>query len=199
MRLIFLGFITALGMLLGAPGAVARADVNGYPCAYPGTGIGAEVIVANGQFCDGPTEVNLTHIHCEGGGANVGAFGLAGSNGISLGAIGSSGIGGAGCSWRCPDNTLAPAPNPPGMWHSYLDVNRIIRAGRAFCVKEGHLAPAGPTSELVRPEEGDPDAMKPGAEAADSPNNVPGHQGSAIVPTPNGTLPIPLPAVPSIP
>lgn len=192
--------IAAFAMFITTPSApVAHADINGYPCSYPGTGIGAEVIIANGQFCDGPTEINLTHIHCESGGANIGAFGLAGQNGISLGAIGSSGIGGAGCSWRCPDNTLAPAPNPPSMWHNYLDVNRIIKAHKAFCVVENHLAPAGPTSELVRPEEGDPDLAKNNSEML-APGTIPEHHGEGVAPTPNGILPIPaVPGFPSIP
>lgn len=163
--------LVILGMVLimwqfTASAPQAKADWFGYPC-QPGTGsqgIGVDVnfiVDASGQFCDGPTEINLTHAHCEAGGANVSGGALAFTNGgpLSIGGIGGSGIGGGGqgCSYRCPDNTVAPAPNPPGVGQThYIDVRAIIKANKAFCVREGHLTPAGPTSVLVSPDEGFP-------------------------------------------
>lgn len=185
----------------------AHADAFNYPCVYPGQGIGAEVFNIGGQFCDGPTEINLTHAHCEGGGAHLGGLGLAGQNGISLGAIGAIGGSGEGCSFRCPDNTVAPAPNPPGVWqHQFIDVRVIIKIGKAFCVRENHLAPAGPTSSLVDPNEGlpNPALAAVGSPEGDVPFSQVGgpreHTPRPGPPTPNGELSIPqLPSIPPIP
>lgn len=156
-----------IGALAAASAPEAHADYFNYPCQPPGVGTGVDVNViadVSGQFCDGPTEINLTHLHCESGGAsvNIGAFALAPLAGspLSLGGIGGGGIGGSGggCSYRCPDNTVAPSPNPPGVGQkSYIDVRSVIKLNKAFCVREGHLAPAGPTSALVSPDEGFPD------------------------------------------
>ena len=143
----------------------AKADYFNYPCQPPGVGTGVDIHIildASGQFCDGPTEINLSHYHCESGGGGVqgGAFSLVPAIGglLDIGGFGGAGLGGGGegCSWRCPDNSLAPAPNPPGAYKDYIDVRSIIKVGKAFCVREGHLLPAGPTSALVDPDEGFP-------------------------------------------
>jgi hypothetical protein len=119
----------------------AHADI----CTYPGVGWGANVLLGRGGFCDYPTEINGSHMHCEAGGFGLGGSGsLNGDNG-SLG-IGGSGVGGASCTWRCPDNTLAPAPNPPGAWHTYLVPKPTA------CAE--HMDPAGFPSEPVRADEG---------------------------------------------
>lgn len=172
--------LVAAAVLHGA--ASAHADFFNYPCQQNGQGIGVDIKVIadiSGQFCDGPTQINLSHLHCDSGGASIAA------NGIGLGAIpfiggstlgiggiggGSLGGGGQGCTYKCPDGTPAPQPNPPWMSSSipYLDVNRIIKAHRAFCVVGNHLLAQGPTSALVLPEEGDPDLSKP-----DEPNLIP--------------------------
>jgi hypothetical protein len=107
----------------------------------------ANVFGIRGLFCDFPTEINGSHWHCEWGGAGIG--GVIGFNdgGISGGLAG-GGVGGASCTWRCPDNTLAPAPNPPGAWKTYL-----IPVPNAC---KDHMTPAGFYSEPVRPDEGGP-------------------------------------------
>lgn len=121
----------------------AGADI----CAYPMVGVGAQVIVGRGFFCDGPTEVNGSHWHCEAGGVGLGGSGTFTGDMGSIG-VGGLGVGGASCSWRCPDNTLAPQPNPPGAWKTYLVPHP------AACTD--HMDPAGFWSEPVRPEEGAP-------------------------------------------
>lgn len=180
----------------------AHADVFAYPCnpGAPGMGMGAEAIGIGGQFCDGPTEVNLAHLHCESGGAHLGGLGLAGQNGVSLGVLGTIGGSGEGCSYRCPDNTLAPAPNPPEYWmhHGYLDVGKVIKLHKAFCVVGDHLASAGPTSTLVSPDEGlPPDGTNiddTDYKNATLPKPNRGSQGGE--PSPEGTLPIPTVPIP---
>jgi hypothetical protein len=134
-------------MLLSAP--PAHADL----CPYPGVGVAANVIFGRGGYCDYPTEINGSHMHCEAGGAGLGGnFGLAGVGDLgtaSLG-LGGFGAGGASCTWRCPDNTLAPQPNPPGAWKNYL----IVMDSTNFC--KDHMTPAGPHSAPVLPTEGVP-------------------------------------------
>lgn len=131
---LFGGLLTAIGMYVAvgclAAQAEAHADYFNYPCNYPfvGTGGGVNIIAnAGGQFCDGPTEINWSHYHCEGGGANVnlGAFAFAPVGPVSLGGFGGSGIGGhlEDCYYRCPDGTKAPFPNPPAAWIKHLVLN----------------------------------------------------------------------------
>lgn len=179
----------------------AHADPFAYPCQYPGIGYGAEVFGVSGQFCDYPTEVNGSHWHCESGGFRTGGVGLATGNGVSLGAISSLGASGDGCSFRCPDGTIAPAPNPPGDWKSYL----IPRLN--FC--RDHSDPKGPTSALVSIDEGakppPPGAVQPGQEP-EVPEQQPPDPPVPLAQDPpqlTGELPIPpipgLPALPGIP
>lgn len=199
-----------------ASAPTAHADYFNYPCQPPGVGTGVDIhilIDAAGQFCDGPTEINLSHLHCESGGGGIsgGAIGLAPIGGLSVGGFGGSGFGGggSGCSWRCPDNSLAPAPNPPGIGaREYIDVRTVIKLNKAFCVKEGHLAAAGPTSELVSPDEGFPPNKDPEPYQVGDPNVLVPH--GPLKPTkmpennkePEGNIPIPevpLPQVPNLP
>lgn len=192
----------------------AHADYFNYPCQPPGVGTGVQIhaiIDASGQFCDGPTEINLSHLHCEsgGGGINGGAIGLAPSiAGLTFGGFGGSGFGGGGegCSWRCPDNTLAPAPNPPGIGQrEYIDVRAVIKRGTAFCVKEGHLEPAGPTSALVSPDEGfaptkDPEPYQTGDPNVLVPHGPPAKPAAVPEPQePEGNVPVPVMPVPGLP
>ena len=109
-------------------------------CDYPAVGISANVVAGRGAFCNYPTEINGSHLHCESG-----SFGFGGGSGGGL-SLDGIGVGGASCTWRCPDNTLAPAPNPPGAWESY-----IVPQPNACA---DHMEPAGPLSEPVRPDEG---------------------------------------------
>jgi hypothetical protein len=152
-----IGALAVIAALTGTP--TARADI----CAYPGNGEGVNVLVAQGGFCDYPTEVNGSHMHCEVGGFGIGGnFGLFGTN-ASLG-LGGGGIGGASCSWRCPDGTLSPAPNPPGLWRQYL-----VPMRNSFC-GQGHMAPNGLWSAPVLPTEGIPPG---GVELPPPPPEVP--------------------------
>ncbi len=116
-------------------------------CEYPAVGYSANLALGTGAYCDYPTEINGSHLHCEGGG-----FGLGGGNFQSF-SIDAFGIGGFSCTWRCPDNTPAPAPNPPGAWETYMVPQPNACAD--------HMEPAGPTSEPVRADEGIPPAENP--------------------------------------
>jgi hypothetical protein len=210
------GISVQIGALAAASAPVAHADYFSYPCQPPGVGTGVQVHViidASGQFCDGPTEINLSHYHCEsgGGGINGGAIGLGPSIGpLTLGGFGGSGFGGGGegCSWRCPDNTLAPAPNPPGIGsREYIDVRAVIKRNKAFCVTQGHLIAAGPTSELVNPDEGYPPNNNPEPYQQGDPNvpvpvgiRPPGpHQDVPDPQQTDGNIPIPSVPVPGLP
>ena len=82
----------------------------------------------------------------------------------SLG-LGGFGAGGASCTWRCPDGTLAPAPNPPGAWKDYM----VVMESTNFCFLEGHMTPNGPHSAVVLPTEGVP-GTQPGPLAPGEPN-----------------------------
>lgn len=116
-------------------------------CEYPAVGYSANVLAGTGAYCDYPTEINGSHLHCEGGG-----FGFGGGDFRSL-SIGAFGVGGSSCTWRCPDHTVAPAPNPPGAWETYMIPKPNACAD--------HMVPAGPTSEPVRADEGIPPADNP--------------------------------------
>jgi hypothetical protein len=115
-------------------------------CEYPGVGAGGGAFGINGGFCDFPEEVNGTHWHCEEGGLNLGG-GFGGPGGQGNVAFGLGG-GGLSCTWRCPDNTLGPAPNPPGLWKTFL-----VAVPNAC---KDHMDPAGFYTEPVRPDEGGP-------------------------------------------
>ena len=95
-------------------------------CDYPGIGGSNYEAGATAYYCDFPIEENSTHWHCEYGGWNLGG---PGGNGPIGGAFmgfgltvpaGDFGAAIGGCSWRYPDNTVGPAPNPPGAWKNYL-------------------------------------------------------------------------------
>lgn len=141
-RMIWITIILLVLLMFQAPDANA-----GNQCEYPGVGVGATIIFGGGGFCDFPTEINGSHWHCEAGGINLGGGFAFNSNGVGIVNSG-GGITGASCSFRCPDNTLAPAPNPPGAWKEYL-----IPVANAC---KDHMQPAGSWSEPVRPDEGGP-------------------------------------------
>ena len=141
-----------------APASHAKADVGGSLCKYPGVGVAVNVGGVDGFFCDYPTEINGAHWHCQGGGAGLGLA----STGVAIGGMGTLGIGGVGqgvgglsCNWRCPDNTDAPAPNPPGAWKDYL----VPMNTTNYC--KDHMEPAGFWSAPVLPTEGIPPAGEP--------------------------------------
>lgn len=175
-------FITCVFVLAAICGqwhcTQAKADYFNYPCPPGGQGTGVDVnaviVDASGQFCDGPTQWNLSHAHCLSGGAgiNIGAFaGIPLIGPVTLGGFGGKGAGGSGgnCTYVCPDGTPSPSPNPPfyGSSAPYVDARKVILANRAFCVKEHHLVSNGVTSDIVRPEEGDPDHYVPGPDLQD--------------------------------
>jgi hypothetical protein len=142
------------------PSGSAHADL----CPYPGVGSGGGALFAQGGFCDYPTEINGSHMHCEAGGFGVnGIVGQSTSGGGSLG-LGGGGIGALSCSWRCPDGAMAPAPNPPGLWREYM----VVMNSTNFC--KDHMAPNGFTSAPVLPTEGIPPDGRP-AEAPEIPGS----------------------------
>ena len=69
--------------------------------------------------------------------------------------LGGAGVGGLSCTWRCPDNSMAPAPNPPGAWKWYL-----VPVPNAC---KDHMEPAGFSSAPVFPGEGMPVPAPPPA------------------------------------
>ena len=97
-------------------------------CDYPAVLTGATVFFSQGAYCDWPTEINGSHLHCEAGGLGVDA-GAAIGGGATLG-LGGAGVGGVSCTWRCPDNSMAPAPNPlalgNGIWFLFRMRAKII-------------------------------------------------------------------------
>jgi hypothetical protein len=140
--------VAALFFAFGVGNApTAHSDYFNYPCNYPFVGQGGDVNIivdAGGQYCDGPSEVNWSHYHCEGGGAtvNVGALAFTGVGPVSLGGFGGSGIGGRyqDCQYRCPDGSVAPFPNPPAAWIKHL----VLDPKDNDCV--GHMGIRGPSS-----------------------------------------------------
>ena len=133
------------------PAGSAHADL----CPYPGIGSGGGALFAQGGFCDYPTEINGSHMHCEAGG--FGANGIIGqaTNGGGSFAFGGAGIGALSCTWRCPDGAMAPAPNPPGLWREYM----VVMNSTNFC--KDHMAPDGFWSAPVLPTEGLPPGERP--------------------------------------
>src|SRR6478752_2204322 len=134
----------------------AKADTQ---CPYPGVGI---------------LNVNVGGIA---GGAGVGSTGTLGIAGVG------QGVSGVSCNWRCPDNTDAPAPNPPGAWREYLAPMNTTN----YC--KDHMTPAGFWSAPTLPTEGIP----PAGELAPQPGETPAPQP---IPPPLPTQPVPAPAVP---
>lgn len=110
---------------------VARAGPGGNVpgpgvCDYPGVGSSTFEAGAATYYCDFPLEENSTHWHCEYGGWNLaGPTGNGTIGGAFMGfglTLPAGDVGGASgsCSWRWPDNTIGPAPNPPGAWKNYM-------------------------------------------------------------------------------
>src|ERR1700756_5636177 len=64
-------------------------------CDYPAVLTGATVFFSQGAYCDWPTEINGSHLHCEAGGLGVDA-GAAIGGGATLGPCGA---GGRGVRW----------------------------------------------------------------------------------------------------
>jgi hypothetical protein len=146
-RLVAIGVPAAL-LLLSCP--VANADIGGQVpapglCEYPGVGGSGMIGVlapAYYYWCDFPTELNGSHWHCEdAGAAGQGTIGFsmmfqAGLSGPVGGIVGS-------CTWRCPDLTMAEAPNPPGGWKDAIRPTKCKTIG-----PNPHEVPA-PVSEPI--------------------------------------------------
>ena len=82
-----LGFCASIFL----PAGSAHADL----CPYPGIGSGGGALFAQGGFCDYPTEINGSHMHCEAGGFGVnGIIGQATRFCAPLGARAHSSTGG---------------------------------------------------------------------------------------------------------
>jgi hypothetical protein len=148
------------------PAGSAHADL----CPYPGIGSGGGALFAQGGFCDYPTEINGSHMHCEAGGFGVNGILGQSTNGSSF-AFGGAGIGALSCTWRCPDGAMAPAPNPPGLWREYM----VVMNSTNFC--KDHMAPDGFWSAPVLPTEGVP----PEERSTETPE-IPGRPVPAPVP-----------------
>jgi hypothetical protein len=149
MNKIWLVPIMASGAIFIFPSARANAGF----CDYPAVTTASTTFLAAGAYCDWPTEINGSHLHCEQGG--VGINSQANIGGPATLGLGGAGVGGLTCTWRCPDNAMAPAPNPPGAWKWYLV------AGPNACID--HMQPAGFSSAPVLPGEGMPVPAPPPA------------------------------------
>jgi hypothetical protein len=150
MNRIWLAPVIAFGAIFISPSGSANAAV----CDYPAVLTAANVFFNTGGYCDYPTEINGSHFHCEAGGVGVDASAALGAANASLG-LGGAGVGGVSCTWRCPDNSMAPAPNPPGAWKWYL-----VPVPNAC---KDHMEPAGFSSAPVLPGEGMPVPAPPPA------------------------------------
>jgi hypothetical protein len=177
---------------VGISGSTATAaPANADQCQYPGVGVGANVIFGRGGFCDFPTEINGSHWHCEAGGVDLGGGFAFNQNGVGIVNSG-MGVGGASCSYRCPDGAMAPAPNPPGAWKEYL----IPMTSTNYC--KDHMTPNGFWSAPVLPTEGIPPVNEQPPQPGETlpPQPVPEPMPT---PAPN-TAPItPNPPAPAIP
>ena len=160
--------------------AFQSPEAKASQCDYPGVGIGVNVLGINGVFCDFPTEINGSHWHCEEGGVRLGigaGSGLSGEiAGLNVAGVG-QGIDGESCSWRCPDGVMAPPPNPPGAWKSYL----VPMNTTNWC--KDHMTPNGFWSAPVLPTEGLPE----GNAGVFLPNGQP--PPPPAPPPPDGTAP----------
>jgi hypothetical protein len=167
-----------VGLLIVAGSTITAAPpAHASICEYPGVGVGANVIFGRGVFCDFPTEINGSHWHCEAGGVDLGgAFVFNPGSGVGISNAG-GGIGGASCSWRCPDGSMAPPPNPPGAWKDYL----VPMNSTNYC--KDHMTPNGFWSAPVLPTEGIPPA-----------GEIPPQPGETLPPQP---IPPPLPSTES--
>jgi hypothetical protein len=158
---------------------VARADAI---CTYPAVGSGSKVFGVHGGWCDYPTEINGSHLHCEGGGVDLGIGGSGQGDAFSISGAG-QGVGIASCTWRCPDGVMAPAPNPPGAWKQYL----VPMTSTNWC--RDHMAPDGFWGAGVLPTEGLPPV-----------NEQPPAPGEVLPPQPvPPPEPTPVPGVPLVP
>ena len=149
MKKIWLAPMLVSSVIFISPPPKANAGL----CDYPAVLTGATVFFSQGAYCDWPTEINGSHMHCEAGGVGVDAGATIGG-GATLG-LGGAGVGGVSCTWRCPDNSMAPAPNPPGAWKWYM-----VPVPNAC---KDHMQPAGFSSAPVLPGEGLPVPAPPPA------------------------------------
>jgi hypothetical protein len=160
-------------LLLSCPSA--KADIGGQVpgpglCEYPGVGSSGMIMSSYHYYCDFPTELNGSHWHCEYGGFAMSGVGTVGVNimmfSASAGVIGNVGGLNGSCSWRCPDMTMAEAPNPPGAWKERIRPANCKPIGPnpdAQPAEEPALAP--PPEPLIGPTVTDPVFPNPGATA----------------------------------
>jgi hypothetical protein len=164
-----------MALLVYAP--VGKADVGGEVpapglCEYPfvghsmmvGAGPAANVYV---YVCDGPTEENGAHWHAELGGEATTAAVQAGVSmmfvNASVSASGNLGFIGGVTGWRCPDNTEADWPNPPGAWKNKIHPSVCKSIGPTPLLPGQSPPPPPPTN----------DSVAAGAEAVSPSNQTP--------------------------
>jgi hypothetical protein len=155
-RKLILASMGLCAIVFGMP--KAHADVPGVPNppSYPCIGPFGLAAVVPYQYFDCPTEANGVHYHCEMGGATISGGAIGGTNGGSIGGLGTFGFVFGNCGWRWPDNTDGPAPNPPGAWRNFLVPSPI---------PVQHTAPPRPYDQTIdvapppiQPPPPDPDA-----------------------------------------
>jgi hypothetical protein len=154
--------------------STAHAEVDGSVpgpglCAYPMVGESGMDFGVYHYVCDGPIEINGSHWHCEyGGAAGQGSVG----GGLSLAIISLNaqvgtniGVLEGTCSWRCPDNNLAAAPNPPLAW----------QGGQPMTARCKDIAPAPVPMWMANPQPapGPPNPLAPQPQLPPGPLPVP--------------------------
>jgi hypothetical protein len=154
-------------LLLSCP--PAKADVGGQVpgpglCEYPGIGGSGMVMSSYYYYCDFPTELNGSHWHCQYGGFAIQAIGGVSILMFSGGITGNVGGLNGTCSWRCPDMTMAEAPNPPGGWKEGIRPTNCNSIGPNPEAPPAEVpAPASAPEPLVGPTVTDPVFPNPDA------------------------------------
>jgi hypothetical protein len=161
------GVVAIALYVVAANSPVAHGDIGGVVpgpglCDYPGIGGSGMVMSTYYYWCDFPTEGNGSHWHCEYGGAAVVATGGVSILMFQASISGNVGAVGGSCSWRCPDNTLSAAPNPPGAWKASMNPAKCVPVGAA---PPPPGAPAvivdnGPAPAVTNPDNPNPDATQ---------------------------------------
>jgi hypothetical protein len=172
MRKLFIALgVPVAWLLLSCPSA--KADIGGQVpgpglCEYPGVGGSGMIMSSYYYYCDFPTELNGSHWHCQYGGFAMQGVGSVGINimmfSASAGVIGNVGGLNGTCSWRCPDMTMAEAPNPPGGWKEGIRPTNCKPIGPNPDAQPAEVPlPAPPPEPLIGPTVTDPVFPNPAA------------------------------------
>jgi hypothetical protein len=184
--------ISAFALFAGC--ATAHADIGGSVvgpggCDYPAVGYFGSTLGAVWYICATPVEENGSHHACLYGGWSLGtaANALASSGGAIIGIIANIGGQGGSCLFRWPDNSEAPAPNPPGSWKTYL-VPKPAPLEHRSPHREPYMSDQAALGQVA------PDVPEPPAPQPDSPGTgyqfqTPANNTNPVLPNPEGEEP----------